>query len=223
LEQLIGEEIVLVNAVNTLLSQNSLLTVASDWQQNIMQLSQILGDYHSRFPLRQGISKNELKESLGWATERLNNYLDGLLIRNLVKLESGMISLPDHRVQFSDEAKQRITEVLKKFQSDPYSPPSLSELMETYSPDLIKVMIANQLLIRTSDDIAFRKENFDEMARKLVEFIHDGGGITLGQFRDIFNTSRKFALSFLEYLDKQGVTRFDGEKRVIRNIDKLPL
>jgi selenocysteine-specific elongation factor len=223
LEPLIGLEIVLVNSVNNLLSQNSLLAVQSNWQRNIDQVSQILGEYHLRFPLRTGISKNELKEVLGWKTDQFNKYLDGFLIRSLVKLDSGMISLPVHRVQFSDEVKQRIAEVLKKFQSDPYSPPSLSELMETYSPDLIKAMIADQLLIRTSDDIVFRKENFDEMARKLVDFLHDEGGITLGQFRDIFNTSRKFALSFLEYLDKQGVTRFDGEKRVIRNIDKLTL
>jgi selenocysteine-specific elongation factor len=170
-----------------------------------------------------GISKNELKEKLGWETDRLNKTLDGLTIRNLIKQESGVISLPSHQVQFSDEVKQQIVNVMEKFRSDPYSPPSLAELMDSYGSDLIKVMIANQQLIRTSDDIAFRKEDFNEMARKLVEFIQGEGGITLGQFRDIFNTSRKFSLSFLEYLDKQGVTRFDGEKRVIMNIDKLTL
>ena len=223
LEPLIGEEIALVNSMNNLLSPNSLLAVQSDWQRNIDQVSQILGDYHLRFPLRQGISKNELKEVLRWETDQFNKYLEGFLIRNLVRLESGVISLPDYQVQFSDEAKQQIANVMQKFGSDPYSPPPLSELMETYNPDLIKVMIADQLLIRTSDDIAFRKEDFDEMARKLVDFIQGEGGITLAQFRDIFNTSRKFALSFLEYLDKKGVTRFDGEKRMISNIDKLTL
>jgi selenocysteine-specific elongation factor len=223
LEPLIGDAIVLVNTVDDLLSPNSLLAIESDWQQNINQISQITGDYHSRFPLRLGISKNELKEKLGWETDRLNKTLDGLTIRNLIKQESGVISLPSHQVQFSDEVKHQIVNVMEKFRSDPYSPPSLAELMDSYGSDLIKVMIANQQLIRTSDDIAFRKEDFNEMARKLVEFIQGEGGITLGQFRDIFNTSRKFALSFLEYLDKQGVTRFDGEKRVIMNIDKLTL
>jgi selenocysteine-specific elongation factor len=223
LEPLIGDAIVLVNTVDDLLSPNSLLAIESDWQQNINQISQITGDYHSRFPLRLGISKNELKEKLGWETDRLNKTLDGLTIKNLIKQESGVISLPSHQVQFSDEVKHQIVNVMEKFRSDPYSPPSLAELMDSYGSDLIKVMIANQQLIRTSDDIAFRKEDFNEMARKLVEFIQGEGGITLGQFRDIFNTSRKFALSFLEYLDKQGVTRFDGEKRVIMNIDKLTL
>jgi selenocysteine-specific elongation factor len=223
LEPLIGNEVVLINGMDNKLSQNCLLALGSDWQHSMEQVLRIIGDFHLRFPLRVGISKNELKENLGWGTDRLNKYLDGLAIRNLINQESGVISVPGYKVQFSDEAKQQISSIMEKYESDPYSPPSLSDLMETYDPDLIGAMIANQLLVKTSDDIAFRKEDFDEMARKLIEFVQSKEGITLGQFRDIFNTSRKFALSFLEYLDKQGVTRFDGEKRMIRNIDKLSL
>jgi selenocysteine-specific elongation factor len=81
-------------------------------------------------------------------------------------------------------------------------------------------MIANHFLVATSEDIVFRKDDFNEMVRRLIDFIRADGGITLGQFRDIFHTSRKFASSFLEYLDERGVTSFDGEKRVIRDIDK---
>ncbi|MBM3138605.1 MAG: hypothetical protein FJZ98_10520, partial [Chloroflexi bacterium] len=223
LEPLAGNEIILINSVDNQISQNSLLVIGSYWQRTIDQIFHIVGDYHLRFPLRSGITKNELKESLRWETDKLNRFLDGLTIRNLIKQDSGVISLPDHHVQFSEEMNQQISSCMKKYGSDPYSPPSLAELMNQYDPDLIKAMIANQWLIKTSDDIAFRKEDFKEMASKLVEFIQSEGGITLGQFRDIFGTSRKFALSFLEYLDKQGVTRFDGEKRVIRNIDKLTL
>jgi len=106
-------------------------------------------------------------------------------------------------------------------QVEPYSPPSLIELKEKFGGDLINLMVSNQYLVRTSDDIAFTKENFDLMVNKLADYSRQNGGITLGQFRDMFKTSRKYALSFLEYLDKIGVTSFDGEKRILRNIDKL--
>jgi len=223
LAPLAGDEIVLINAKGNQLTQNSLLVIGSDWQYSMDQILQTIRDFHLQFPLRAGISKNELKETLVWGTDKLNHYLDGLVVRELITQESGVISLPGHHVQFSDEVNRQIASVLNLFRAAPFTPPSLTELLETYDLDLIKVLIADQRLIQTSDDIAFRKEDFNEMALKLVEFIQRQGGITLGQFRDIFNTSRKFALSFLEYLDKQGVTRFDGEKRVIRNIDKLTL
>jgi len=34
--------------------------------------------------------------------------------------------------------------------------------------------------------------------------------------RDLFDTSRKYALAFLEYLDAKGVTRRVGDERVLR-------
>ena len=153
----------------------------------------------------------------------MNKFLDGLTERGLINQSSGVISLPTHHVQLTQDVKGKIENVEKQFQSDPYSPPSLSELKQSFGEDLINVMIANKLLIVTSDDIAFRIDDFNKMALALVEFIQKEGGITLAQFRDMFKTSRKFALSFLEYLDKRNVTKFDGKKRVLRDIDKLNL
>ena len=42
------------------------------------------------------------------------------------------------------------------------------------------------------------------------------GTVTLAQFRDEVQTSRKFALSLLEYFDRSGFTRKLGDSRVIR-------
>ena len=41
-------------------------------------------------------------------------------------------------------------------------------------------------------------------------------GITVAQVRDLFDTSRKYALALLEYLDAKGVTRRAGDERVLR-------
>ncbi len=39
--------------------------------------------------------------------------------------------------------------------------------------------------------------------------------ITVAQVRDLFNTSRKYALALMEYLDAQGVTKRQGDERVV--------
>jgi selenocysteine-specific elongation factor len=38
----------------------------------------------------------------------------------------------------------------------------------------------------------------------------------VGQVRDGFNTSRKYALALLEYLDDQRITKRVGDERVLR-------
>ena len=40
--------------------------------------------------------------------------------------------------------------------------------------------------------------------------------ISVAQVRDLFSTSRKYALALMEFLDKQKITRRVGDERVIR-------
>ena len=46
--------------------------------------------------------------------------------------------------------------------------------------------------------------------------IKENGKINVGQVRDRFNTSRKYALALLEHLDQQRITRRVGDDRVLR-------
>ena len=46
--------------------------------------------------------------------------------------------------------------------------------------------------------------------------LHENGSITVADVRTMFNTSRKYSLPLLEYLDQQRVTRRVGDERVLR-------
>jgi selenocysteine-specific elongation factor len=223
LQPLIDNEVVVLESLSGELSPNGSLVTRSEWELRSQQIFSILRNYHAQYPLRAGISKNELKEKIALDTDRLNKFIEGLTTRNLIGQSLGLISLPDHQVKMSDKVMQDISRVENAFNSDPFSPPPLSELKQSYGLDLINLMIANRYLVVTSEDIAFRKKDFDAMAQGLIELGQKADGFSLGEFRDKYKTSRKFALSFLEYLDKIGATRFNGEKRVIRDIDKLNL
>jgi selenocysteine-specific elongation factor len=54
------------------------------------------------------------------------------------------------------------------------------------------------------------------MVIRVSERIKDSGEITVADVRDMFGTSRKYALALLDYLDKQRVTRRVGDARVLR-------
>lgn len=219
----IENEFVVINYPDNSLNHQAILAKKNIWEKNIQLFLDFLEQYHKRFPLRQGISKIELREHLNWDSTTLNQYCEGLTLRQLIKQQSGLISLVSHRVELTGAANEQIEKVIGLFKDNPYTPPSISDLKQKFGQDLIMAMIADQVIIATSEDIAFRKEDFLKMGQKLAEFIDDNGGITLSQFRDLFQTSRKYASSFLEFLDKRGATNFDGEKRTIRNIDKISL
>jgi selenocysteine-specific elongation factor len=54
------------------------------------------------------------------------------------------------------------------------------------------------------------------MIRTLREQVSVGSEITPAMFRDRFNTSRKYTIPLLEYLDREGVTVRIGDVRRLK-------
>jgi len=203
-----------------MVSLNSLITTKVHWKKLTDTLLGNIREYHHKFPLRQGISKDELRRAV-YLTPRLFGVCIELLInKNQLSERGEIIFLPGHSPEFDDENIEKVNELLAKLDLSPYSPPSLVDLKNEFGSDIIQALINKELLVQTSDDIAFRKQEFEKMLSGLKEFIMREGSIALNQFRDLFQTSRKYTLSFLEYLDKKGITVRDGDRRVLRTIDK---
>lgn len=196
------------------------ITTHTNWQKLSDSFIDLISGYHKNYPLRQGILKDELRRALDLQPRLFGSCIELLATKNLVVEHGDMISLPDHTREFGAEHKKTVIEIMAKFESTPYFPPSLSDLKSDFDPEIILALINRNDLILTSDDIAFRKQDFELMLTEMSDYIKLNGGIALNQFRDMFQTSRKYALSFLEYLDKQGITVRDGDKRILRTIDK---
>ena len=132
-----------------------------------------------------------------------------------------MVFLFGRKPEFDNASKKLADEILFKIGKTPYSPPSLAELKNEFDEEIINALISMEYLIQTSEDIVFRKQDYDQMLSELIKYFKSNKEIALSQFRDMFQTSRKYALSFLEHLDKKGVTFREGENRIFRDIDKV--
>jgi len=53
------------------------------------------------------------------------------------------------------------------------------------------------------------------MVERVVTETKKHGKITLGEVRDLFQTSRKYAQAFLEHLDQKKITRRVGDERIL--------
>ncbi|WP_372712885.1 SelB C-terminal domain-containing protein, partial [Ilyobacter sp.] len=72
------------------------------------------------------------------------------------------------------------------------------------------------LLIPLQEDIFFMKGFFNEGEKRIRKKAEINGKITLAETREILETSRKFALAFLEKLDSLGVTNRIEDYRIIK-------
>ena len=119
--------------------------------------------------------------------------------------------LPSHTVKLTPGQQAKIDAFLKSLDDNPYSPPG--DLIP--EADLVNMLIEQRKIVKVADGIIFSSSAYGKMLSEVKSNIESNGKVTLGQVRDMFGTSRKYAQALLEYLDRQKVTRRVGDDRVI--------
>jgi selenocysteine-specific elongation factor len=75
-------------------------------------------------------------------------------------------------------------------------------------------------LVRVGDGYAIAPAAYEDAKAALLAECEQAGSITLSRFRDLLATSRKTAQMLLERFDADGLTRRDGDQRVLRRASR---
>ena len=182
--------------------------------------SLLLENYHNQFNLRAGIPKEELKSRLKLEQPVFIAVLNLFQEINFVELHGNFIRLKDFVPNPNPSQLKAKLSIIKAFSDSPYSPPSLKENIDLHGEEIINYLQVEKILISVGNDVAFLNENYLEMENWVIKKIELSGSLTVAEFRDKFQTSRKYALAFLEHLDAKGITIRDGDFRKLRSIRK---
>ena len=111
-------------------------------------------------------------------------------------------------------AKQQaeVDRYLSALEAQPYSPPTDIGI----SGELVAGLVDEGKVVKVNQDVVFSSGAYEEMRNRIVEEARAEGKINVGRVRDMFDTSRKYALALMEYLDQQKITRRVGDDRVLR-------
>ena len=82
--------------------------------------------------------------------------------------------------------------------------------------ELARFLEATGRLVRLGDGYAIGRGGFEVARDVLLAECRTEGGITLARFRDLAGTGRRDAQLLLERFDADGLTRRDGDRRVLR-------
>ncbi len=139
---------------------------------------------------------------------------------NFIELHGNFIRLKNFIPNLNPSQVKAKLSIIKAFSDSPYSPPSLKENIDFHGEEIINYLQVEKILISVGNDVAFLNENYLEMENWVIAKIERSGSLTVAGFRDKFQTSRKYALAFLEHLDAKGITIRDGDFRKLRQIRK---
>ena len=187
------------------------------------QLQKILTEFHSKNPLKAGISKEEIKSKLFEAVKpRLYDLiLDYYVVNNAIKLENQFVSKWDFKVAFTENQEKLKSFLLSMYSENEFNPPKFSDILGSNKFDKNQTqMVFNALinmgyLVKLEDDIVFVKDAYNQAIQRVREHINQKGFIQLGEFRDLLGTSRKYAMALLDCFDQQKITKRVEDKRIL--------
>jgi selenocysteine-specific elongation factor len=177
-----------------------------------------LEDFHRKNPSVNGAPLQPLRKALFPGIEPT---LADTLLRRMpgVSVQADAVALTSHNASFSKREMEVIESISATYRAAGFQPPELSEVLAKSSLDgkqarpLVEFLFKSDRLVRISGDFVFHSEVLANLRRSLIA--HRGRRFSVPEFKDWTKVSRKFAIPLLEYLDREHVTRREGDQRVV--------
>ena len=192
------------------------------YQRWVGELKQLLSTYHRQYPLREGFPREELRSRLfsGFASRQLQSLLKVMEENQVLKLNLQTVALPGFQTRFDSGQQELFQQLETIYREQCFQPPgwdSVSRqvgLNEVQSREVLQYCLHRGILVKVADDLYFHAAAIDAAKKLLLDSLEAKGEISVGEARNILQTSRKYALPLLEYFDRVRITRRVGDKRV---------
>ncbi len=211
-EELVSQLIDANDAVDIGESGSPLLYSSAGWAALRSEVEGAVAGFQRIYPLRPGMPREELRNRLKLKAASFLRVVATLSDQDALKSNGALVWLPAHAVELSPEQQSQVDSYLKLILSDPYSPPTDSPL----DAELLAGLEGQNKVVRAGD-VVFATSAFEDMKARVADHAKAGGAININEVRELFGSSRKYVLAFLEELDRQGVTIRRGDDRILRN------
>ena len=183
-----------------------------------------LEGFHIKNPLKFGMAKEEIKSRIFEGNVKQKIFDDILLLledRKLIKTNSKYISLYEFQLKLNTEQNDIKNKLLDIYNASGIKVLKLEEVISSIKADdkntnmVFELLIDNGDLIKINEDMIISRECYNVALQELKLLLSNNSEITLAQYRDILDTSRKYAVSLLEFFDQAKITKRIGDKRIL--------
>ncbi len=171
-----------------------------------------LTEHHTRFPLRAGMPRQELRNRLKISATGFDAIAQCFVGEGALKQDGTTLSLPDHKVTFTDNQKLEVDRFMSVLREHKFSPPAWNKI----DSDLLGALADRREIVSAGPDVVFAAEVFDEMRDAVIRFCEANNEVSINDVRELLGTSRKYSLALLEQLDRDNVTMRVGDMRKLR-------
>ncbi|EAI2885230.1 selenocysteine-specific translation elongation factor, partial [Campylobacter jejuni] len=166
------------------------------------------------------LSAHSLALRITWASE---NFCElGLKeMSNLLDFQNGIYfkkGIDFEKLQ--EKNNNQLYEILKKQGIKPEAPYNLYDFLELdrkSGDNILKKLTQKGLVVRLSHNLFIEKQALEKLMQECLNLLKNQS-LDVQSMKEYFNLSRKYAIAYLEYLDKFPQVSKEAEKRFLTNI-----
>lgn len=194
--------------------------VYEDLRETIVGL---LKQFHAQQPLREGISKEELRSRLGRGVspslfaQLLNDLMEG----GAVTQDRDRVRLTAHQPRLSP-AEAALTQRLETlYRKAALQPPTADAAFKEVGADRRSAqavffrLVEQGTLVKIKNDLYLHRETYEQVKARVLAYLAQHSSISVPTFKDLLGLTRKHAIPYLEHFDQIKLTRRAGDERVL--------
>jgi selenocysteine-specific elongation factor len=178
---------------------------------------------HDENPLMASHDRQKVQSQLDYVGDDslVHASVDRLIQAKKLTGDLRRIALAQFKPKLSGNQRKLKDKIVATYKEARFQPPEIDSFANQAGGnaaslrDLFDVCVAEGLLARITEDLYLHADTEAEMRRLVSERLKEGPGLTVAEIRDILGTTRKYAVPLCEYLDRIGVTRREGDLRLL--------
>jgi len=211
----------IIDAEGVLLSP----VILEELKQKIMR---DVAAHHAREPLSRGLPKEILRERhfAHAPIEVFRAALAALEKEGAITAEQEIVRSREHSRELSGDDARLRDRLEAIYREGALSAPSMAEAFalanlgaaaRQHGRKILQTLIDAGVVVRVHGEMFFHRQALDDLIMKLRAHAsrNSDRAIDVAAFKELAGISRKYAIPLLEYLDRQHVTRREGDQRVI--------
>jgi selenocysteine-specific elongation factor len=201
-----------------------ILLSAKSFNEAGQKIAARIEKFHKENPLLPGISRENLRASLGRRVrpETFRAVLDELLAQKKLEAQGEIVKRAGAAISLDPEEARAKEQIEKAFATAGLAVPSVKEVLGKLPVEarraekILQILLRDKILVRVTPELIFHRDALAHLRDRLSAFKKTKGErISVPLFKELTGITRKYAIPLLEYLDRERVTRRAGDERVI--------
>jgi selenocysteine-specific elongation factor len=183
------------------------------------KLAREVREFHKTNPLAPGIAKQDVRARLLPAAAP-PFVLEALLAAaKQIAVDGDTVRLATHKLVLREDEEQARGAIERAFEQAGLAVPALPDVMAKSGVELkrarsiLQILLRDKKLVRVTDELVFHHSAIETLRALLAT--HRSQRFSVPTFKDWTGISRKYAIPLLEFLDRERVTRREGDERIV--------